>query len=161
MADTEQPDVTGRHDGSKQSHPAHIPDDQHVAAHEERDVNVRAIMLFLVALLAIGIVIHVGLWGLMHLYARQTAEADPRLSPHSIPAGAVPPGPRLLTNEPAALREMHAEEEALLGDIERAKQAVIDAGLPARADGVAPGSTRSRAASRMDTSSGRKREGGW
>jgi hypothetical protein len=156
MADTKQPDVTRRHDGSKQSHPAHIPDEQHVAAHEESDVNVRAVMLFLLALLVIGIVIHVGLWGLMHLYARQMAEADPRLSPLSIPAGAVPPGPRLLTDEPAALRELHAEEDAMLGDIEQAKQAVIEAGLPARPDGPAPETTRSRAASRMDASSGRQ-----
>jgi hypothetical protein len=157
MADTEQPDFTRRHHGSKQSHPAHIPDESHVAAHEESDVNVRAIMLFLLALMVIGIVIHIGLWGLMHLYARQAADADPRLSPLSIPAGTVPGGPRLLTDEPAYLRSLHEEEDALLHDIERAKQAVIEAGLPARADGTAPESTRSRAASRMDTSSGRQR----
>jgi hypothetical protein len=157
MADTNHPETRRPHDGSKESHPAYVPDTgEHVTAHEESDVNVRAIMLFLLALLVIGIVIHIGLWGLMHLYARQMAVADPRQSPLAIPAGTLPPGPRLLTDEPAALRALHEEEDALLADIDRAKQAVVDAGLPARADGVPPASTPSGAASRMDSSSGRK-----
>jgi hypothetical protein len=143
---------------SKESHPGALPEDEgHVTAHEESDVNVRAIALFIVGLMLVAALVHIGLWGLMGLFAKQTADADPRVAPLSTPAGVLPPEPRLLTNEPAALQQLRNEEEARLKNIEAAKQAVVDEGLPARSDGKAPESSPAEAAARRDTSSGRER----
>jgi hypothetical protein len=142
---------------STESHPGGIPEpEEHTVAHEESDVNIRAIAWFLVGLLVVAAVIHVGLWGLMELYARQSAEADPRVAPLSVPAGTPPPEPRLLTNEPAALQQLHDEEASVLRNIEAAKGAVLQQGLPARADGKAPEMSPAQAAAQMDTSSGQK-----
>jgi len=144
---------------STQSHPGQVAgelsDHDETVAHEHSDVNVRAIATFIIGLIVVGIVIHIGLWALMGLYARQAAEADPRITPLAVPSGTLPPEPRLLTNEPAALQQVRGEEDALLQDLERAKQQVVGT-LPARAGGQAPGESASRAASRMDTSSGRQ-----
>jgi hypothetical protein len=143
---------------SKQSHPAAIAEeDGHVQAHEQSDVNVRAIAIFVIGLFVVAAIIHVGLWGLMELFARQAAEADPRVAPLSAPAGTLPPEPRLLTNEPAALRELRDEEDALLKNIDAAKQAIVDEGLPARSDGREPAVSPAEAAAQRDTSSGRIR----
>jgi hypothetical protein len=148
---------------STQSHPAHAgsadrPDDfEHDAtvAHEESDVNVRAIAAFVIGLFVVGLVIHVALWFLMGLYQQEASTRDPAVTPLAAPSGTLPPEPRLLTNEPAALQQVRQEEDAQLKDIERAKQQVIGA-LPARQGGTPPGESPARAATRMDTSSGRR-----
>ncbi|HSL24108.1 MAG TPA: hypothetical protein VK886_21420 [Vicinamibacterales bacterium] len=140
---------------SAESHPAHVTEpEDHAVAHEESDVNVRAIVIFTLALFVVGAIVHLVLWGLMGMYARQAAAADPAVTPLAAPAGTPPPGPQLLRDEPAALRQLRNEEAPLLKDIERAKQAVVGT-LPARAGGQAP-PTPSRSASRMDSSSGRR-----
>jgi hypothetical protein len=148
---------------SMESHPAPLggeerPDDfEHDAtvAHEETDVNVRAIVTFVIVLFAFGAVISVGLRGLMAFYAQQAAAADPAVSPLAVPAGTQPPEPRLLTNEPAALQRAREEEEPLLKTIDAAKQSVVGK-LPARAGANAPTQLPARGAARMDTSSGRR-----
>jgi hypothetical protein len=142
---------------STQSHPAHLDDFEHDAsvAHEHSDVNVRAIAAFVISLFIVGIVVHIGLLGLMKVFERQAAYADPAVSPLAAPAGTLPPEPRLLTNEPAALQQLRQEEDAELKDIDRAKREVVGT-LPAREGGKAPEENPARAATRQDTSSGRR-----
>lgn len=141
---------------SIESHPGAVPEpEDHTVAHEESDVNIRAIVTFVIVLFVVGAVIHVGLLGLMAMYARQSTQADPAVSPLAIPAGTLPPEPRLLTDEPAALRQVRDEEEALLKNLDAGKQAVVGT-LPARAGVQPPSETPARSMSRMDTSSGRR-----
>ncbi len=152
-----RPDVPeGAQPKSMQSHPAHLHDEEgHVAAHEESDVNVRAISTFIIVLFAFGAVISVALLFLMGVYARQATAADPAVSPLAIPSGTPPPEPRLLTDEPGALRRAREEEEPALKNIDAAKQAVVGT-LPARAGTEPPSASPARAAARRDTSSGRR-----
>lgn len=148
---------------STQSHPAHVEahgtvdDYEHDAtvAHEESDVNVRAIAAFVIAMFVVGAVIYVGLWLLMGYYQKEAIASDPAVTPLAAPAGTLPPEPRLLTNEPAALQDLRAEEDAALKNIDRAKQEVVGT-LPAREGGRAAGDGPGRAATMMDTSSGRR-----
>lgn len=148
---------------STQSHPAHVEahgaadnyEHDATVAHEQSDVNVRAIAAFVIAMFAVGLVIHFGLWLLMGLYQKEAIAAEPPVTPLAAPAGTLPPEPRLLTNEPAALRQLHAEEDAALKNIDRAKQEVVGT-LPAREGGHPAGDSPGRAGTMMDTSSGRR-----
>jgi hypothetical protein len=147
---------------STRSHPAAldaggVEDFEHDAtvAHEHSDVNIRAIAAFVIGLFVLGIVIHLALWGLLGVFQKEAIASDPAVSPLAAPSGTLPPEPRLLTNEPAALQQLHNEEDAALKNIDRAKQEVIGT-LPAREGGKAPVEGPARAAARMDTSSGRR-----
>jgi hypothetical protein len=141
---------------SMQSHPGAVPEtEDHVVAHEESDVNIRAIATFIIVLFGAGAVISAALVGLMAVYADRSTQADPAVSPLAVPAGTLPPEPRLLTDEPGALRQVRSEEEAQLAHIEEAKQSVVGK-LPARAGTTAPAQSPARGMSRMDTSSGRR-----
>lgn len=142
---------------SMESHPGAVPEpEDHTTAHEESDVNVRAIAVFILGLAVLAVMVHVGLWVLLQLYARQSAEADPRVAPLSLPAGTLPPEPRLLTDEPGALQQLRNEEEVQLKNIEAAKEAVLEQGLPARDGGQPPALSPAQAAAIGDTSSGRR-----
>jgi hypothetical protein len=134
-----------------------VDDFEHDAtvAHEQSDVNIRAIAAFVIGLFAIGLVIHLALWFLMGYYQKEAVASDPAVSPLAAPAGTLPPEPRLLTNEPAALQQLHEEEDAQLKNIEQAKRDVLGS-LPAREGGKPPSESPGRAATRMDTSSGRR-----
>jgi hypothetical protein len=130
---------------STESHPGHVEgvdDFEHDAtvAHEHSDVNVRAIAAFVIGLFVVGFVIYLALWFLMGFYS---------------PSGTLPPEPRLLTNEPAALQQLRTEEDAQLKAIDQAKREAVGT-LPSREGGEAPGESPARAAGRMDTSSGRR-----
>lgn len=142
---------------STESHPAHLDDYEHdvTVAHEHSDVNIRAIAAFIIGLFIVGILVHIGLLGLMKVFERQAARTDPAVSPLVAPSGTLPPEPRLLTNEPEALQQLRDEEQAQLKDIDRAKREVIGT-LPVRDGGTAPEESPARAASRLDTSSGRR-----
>lgn len=151
-----QPRATGSHPAHADG-PGRIDDFEHDAsvAHEASDVNIRAIAAFVIGLFVVGFVIYVALWFLMGFYQKEAVAADPAVTPLAAPSGTPPPEPRLLTNEPAALQQLHQEEDAQLKDIERAKREVIGT-LPAREGGTAPAESPARAAARMDTSSGRR-----
>jgi hypothetical protein len=115
-------------------------------AHEHSDVNVRAILLFGAALIVVAVAIHGGVWLLFEVFARRTAAADPRPAPLAQPAGQLPPNPRLQTRPVNELKAMRADEETQLtmegpvdGEpgvyripIERAKQLIVERGLPTR-----------------------------
>jgi hypothetical protein len=140
--------------------------------HEESDVDIRAVAWFIAGLALVAVLVHAGLWLLLRYYADRAAAADPRPAPLARPADRVPPEPRLLTDEPAALAALRAEEEAQLRasgpvrgqpgvyriPIDRAKALVVERGLPARP--AAPGALdAATAAALRDSSSGRKPEG--
>jgi hypothetical protein len=120
-------------------------------AHEQSDVNVRAILWFSAGLIVVAVVIHVAIWGLFELFETRTAAADPRPAPLAAPAGQLPPTPRLQTRPVNDLKAMRALEDALLNaeqelpdgripidmppsriPIERAKQLLVERGLPVR-----------------------------
>ncbi len=152
-----QPKSTQGQTGHLGGHVGDVDDFEHDAtvAHEHSDVNIRAIAAFVIGMFVVGFVIYLGLWALMGFFQKEAIASDPAVSPLAAPAGALPPEPRLLTNEPAALQQLRDEEDAALKDIERAKRDVIGT-LPAREGGKSPDESPARAATRMDTSSGRR-----
>lgn len=143
----------------------HNPD----VAHEHSDINVRAIIVFLVVLTAVGLVAAGAMWGVFVFLDNQAANADPPLSPLAAPAGQLPPEPRLLTNEPATLEKQRERERKLLegGDwvdrgagigripLDEAKKLLLHKGLPARAGEPVDPRLGTRAAAMSDASSGR------
>lgn len=145
---------------STESHPGYVEsvdDFEHDAtvAHEHSDVNVRAIAAFVIVLFVLGFIIYLAVWLLMGFYQKEAVAADPAVSPLAAPSGTLPPEPRLLTNEPAALQQLRTEEDAQLKAIDQAKREVVGT-LPSREGGPAPAESPARAATRMDTSSGRR-----
>ncbi|HET9480825.1 MAG TPA: hypothetical protein VFP98_03645 [Candidatus Polarisedimenticolia bacterium] len=132
------------------------------AAHETRDVDVRRLVwLTVVLILLIVVSLAVTLLVYNGLAARESA-ARPRPSTLTVrPYGALPPEPRLQQNPLADLRDLRAEEDAMLQNygwvdrernvvrlpIEKAMEIVVDSGLPARAEpptqGGAPGNAAS------------------
>jgi hypothetical protein len=115
-------------------------------AHEHSDVNVRGILWFTGGLIATAAVIHVAVWLLFVAFEKRTAAADPAPAPLAQPSGQLPPNPRLQTRPVNDLKALRAEEEALLhgegpaGEqpgvyripIERAKQLIVERGVPVR-----------------------------
>jgi hypothetical protein len=125
----------------------HDPVAHDPVAHEHSDVNVRGILWFTAGLIAVGIVIHVAVALLFDAFERRAAAVDPAPAPLAQPAGQLPPSPRLQTRPVNDLKALRAEEEALLhgegqaGEqpgvyripIDRAKQLVVERGVPVRA----------------------------
>ncbi len=121
------------------------PDNPEVA-HEESDVNVRAIFGFGAALVALAVVVHLVLWLLVNYYTKQAA-AVPRDFPLSAEyQKQQPPEPRLQTRPQQDLRDLRAREDELLNGygwidknagvahipIEEAMKIIAQRGLPAR-----------------------------
>jgi hypothetical protein len=157
--------TSGAHHGSG----AHGEDDlqNETVAHEQSDVNVRAILGFAGIVAGVTIVCGLLMWGLFNFFEGRAVARDPRMSPLAIPATRMPatttgspifgPGqsqqqPQLLTNEPAALRALRETENAQLegfgwvdqaGGVARvpiadAKRLIAERGLPSRAEGSDP-----------------------
>jgi hypothetical protein len=101
-------------------------------AHEHSDVNVRALLIFCIGLAAVAAIVHIAMYGLFIVFERQAAANDPVVSPLTRPAGALPPEPRLLTDEPGNLRQFHASQAEALKGIEDAKKQLLQQGLPVR-----------------------------
>lgn len=131
---------------------ADISHRQHPAAashggHEEHDVDIRSIVGFGVGLAVVCLVTAVAMLWLFRYLDRQLVEREAPVSPLAMPAGQLPPEPRLLTDEPATLEEYRAEQERKLATygwvdrekgivripIERAKTLILERGLPHRA----------------------------
>ena len=118
--------------------------------HEEADINIRTVLMFAggLAVIVIAAVILMGL--VFRVLSSRAAANDPQVSPLALPSGQSPPGPNLLTNEPAALRKFEAEEASRLQGygwvdqqggvarvpIEEAKKLIVQRGLPVRAAGA-------------------------
>lgn len=138
--------MAGSHpDGHDPGHPRPDPASG-PAGHELSDVSLRPLLLFVVGLLASGLVVFLGLGGLMTLYdSRETAKAGlPSPAPPPIRAGAQAP---LLQPDPHAdLVRMRLEERSVLDGaaetdpkggraripIEDAMRLVLERGLPTR-----------------------------
>ena len=115
--------------------------------HETRDVNFRWLGI-LASWLAVLLVV-VGLlmwWMFRHLAASESASQPPPVTLTAHSRDQLPPEPRLQQDPLAELRELHAEEDAILGSygwvdqqkrivripIERAMEILVERGLPAR-----------------------------
>ena len=116
--------------------------------HEERDVNIRAILAFGAGLVAVAIVIHVLVWLLfVYFNAREAAQPPAEYPLATEQDKRLPPEPRLQTSPREDLRELRAGEDELLTTygwvdrntgvvripIDEAMKLVIQRGLPARA----------------------------
>jgi hypothetical protein len=122
------------------------PRDNPEVVHEESDVNVLAILGFGAGLLAVGIVIQLLMWLLFNFYTKQAAQV-PRAFPLSVEyQQQPPPEPRLQEHPEEDMRQLRAQEDAILQGygwvdkgsgvaripIEEAMKIVVQRGLPAR-----------------------------
>lgn len=130
------------------------PTNQHDenVAHEHGDINFRTVLLAALALATVVGVVMVVVWGVFRVLAHEAAASDPQLSPLAIPAGQLPPEPRLQINEPAGLKMLRDAEARTLDEygwidqksgiahvpIAEAKKLLLERGLPSRAGAVDP-----------------------
>jgi hypothetical protein len=115
--------------------------------HEESDVNVGAILRYGAGLLAVGLVVHLFLWGLLGLYERRHARTQTQVYPMA--AGQqdrLPPEPRLQDTPQEDMNALRAKQNGLLKEygwvnkeagiaripIEEAMRIVVERGLPSR-----------------------------
>lgn len=142
-------------------------------AHEHSDVDIRPLLMFAFGLAAVTAVVMVLMYGLLQVFKTQAAKNDPVLSPHAIPAGQLPPQPRIQDNlnEPEVLEKLRQSEHERLTTygwtdisktnarlpIAEAKKKLLHDGLPVRADApIDPNlGTRWSHAARGESSSGR------
>jgi hypothetical protein len=140
--------------------------DNPAVGHEEDDVNVRGLITFAVGLAVLTGGVAVLMWLLFMGLEHMAAGRDPELSPLAIPAGQMPPEPRLLVNEPQELERFRQREaQALAGgideqtgaprmSIDEAMRQIAAEGLPTREAPVDP-RRGTRAPSMGESSGGR------
>jgi hypothetical protein len=128
--------------------------------HEERDVNVRAILLFGLWLFIAAVIIHIALWGFFHFLENRTAKQDPRPSPVAEQRPNKFPEPQLQPNPVGDVQRMRAREAEQLQKygwvnrqqgvahipIDRAMELVVQRGLPSRPAQAPPGAAEARPA---------------
>src|SRR5687767_12934310 len=78
--------------------------------HEERDVNVRGILMFALWLFVAAVIIHVALWGFFELLENRAAAADPQPSPVAEQRPNKFPEPKLQPNPVGDVQRMRARE---------------------------------------------------
>ncbi|MDQ3071295.1 MAG: hypothetical protein M3R55_16385, partial [Acidobacteriota bacterium] len=122
------------------------------AGRELADVSPSSLVRQLVYLTIVCVVVWLSMVGMFKLFMGQLEQRDGPVSALARPAGEVPPGPRLLTDEPGALSQFRAREAATLDHygwtdqaggkvhipIDRAKELLLQHGLPAREAGATP-----------------------
>jgi hypothetical protein len=145
----------------------HNPD----TAHEHADINIRAIVTFVVVLTVIALVIQVAMWGMFKVLDKVEEKSDPGLSPYALaPAtsGADFPAPSLQTTPWTDLQALRAAEAAHLHTygwvdeqagiaripIDKAKALLVQKGLPVRHE-LVDASEGTRLAVTGDSSGGR------
>jgi len=116
------------------------------SGYETRDFNLRGVVVFAVVLVVVCLAsVMAMLWTFRYLDS-QLVQSDAQVSPVALPAGQLPPEPRLLTNEPANLATFRQQQDALVTTygwvdkpagivripVERAKELILERGLPAR-----------------------------
>jgi hypothetical protein len=138
MTPTDQPHG-GHHYTDEEMHNEEV-------AHEHGEVDIRTVLGFGVAILAVVAFSAALTYGLFWSFERQAKARDPQLAPRAI-TGGEPQGPPLLFNESANLRKFRQEEEGKLESygwmsqgqgiahvpIDVAKRLVVQHGLPVRA----------------------------
>lgn len=150
----------------------HYTDDEmhnEAVAHEHSDVNVRTLLSFAAALLAVVAIAAALMYGLFVVFEKQAERRDPQVSPFAVAPGQAPQGPRLLTNEPANLRQFRQEEADKLEGygwmnqgsgiarvpIDQAKKLVVEHGLAVRSDATADDTLGTHAPAYGEASGGR------
>ena len=117
------------------------------AGRELADVNASSMVKQAVYLVIVCVFVWFAMAGLFKLAMGRLNDRDPQVSSLARPAGEIPPGPRLLTDEPKNLQDFRAREAQSLEHygvidqatgavhlpIERAKELLLQRGLPARA----------------------------
>lgn len=136
-----------------------MADTKHAAAPtsapvEGDGVSYSGIVWFVVILTVVTVICQVLMWGMFAVLRDRESSQDLARSPLAVPQGQNPPGPNLLAmlpnahGEPAALTDFRAKEEAILTTygwadrntgavhipIDRAKELLLERGLPTRAD---------------------------
>ena len=130
-------------------HP-HGPIDNPDVVHEESDINVRAIIGFVIVLTGITLAVDVAMWGLFKALDYYEVKNDAPVSPLALPpapvTGGPQPAPGLQTTPWADLKQFRAEQNAYLHGygwvdehagmahvpIEKAKELLLKQGLPVR-----------------------------
>jgi hypothetical protein len=133
---------------SHQPHGAHgdlVNDNVH---HEESDINVRAIITFVVVLTGVALAIHISMYGMFLLLNKIEDKTQPVVSP--LTAGPARPAdfpePRLQTTPWTDLHKLRAEEQSYLHGygwvdetagvaripIDKAKALLLQKGIPVR-----------------------------
>lgn len=122
---------------------------------ESDGVNYRGIGWFIVILTITTLACQALVWGLfefMEYRGNRADQAEYARAPLAAPAGQRPPGPNLLTDEPANLRTFREAEDHKLGSygwanqatmtarvpVDRAKEIVLARGLPTRSAPASP-----------------------
>ena len=126
--------------------------DNEDVAHEHRDVNIGGILAFGGGMVAVTAAAFISMSVLFGVLDRQAAANDPQVSPLAVPAGQLPPLPRLQLDEPGGLAKFRAGEAKTLENygwvdqqggvaripIEEAKKKLLEHGLPTRASPTEP-----------------------
>jgi hypothetical protein len=136
-------------DGAAHAHGSlHNPD----VAHESSDINVRGVIWFIVTLVVVTATVQVAMWVMFRVLNRMEVRNDADVTPLAVPAGQLPPEPRLQTTPWQDLKVFRADEDKTLATygwvdrksgvarmpIDKAKDLLLQRGLPARADGTDP-----------------------
>jgi hypothetical protein len=127
------------------SHPRgdlHNPD----VAHEESDINLRALVWFVVMLVVVVLAVDVVSYGMFRLMNHYETVNEPFVSPLAAPAGQKPPEPRLQETPWTDLNVLRAQEHQYLTSygwvdeklgvaripISKAKEMLLQRGIPVR-----------------------------
>ena len=183
-------DSTSPYDPTPPTAPAgHVPGDHHAhdahharqghdehdslynedVAHEETDVNVGQLIAYTIGLAVVCLVSAAIVLVLFNVFEAQAAKDDPVLSPHALRDGQLPPEPRLLLDEPGALKLHRTTEAEALGrygwvdqatgvahvPIDEAKTLLLHKGLPVRAGAPTDAWMGTHSPTRGESSSGR------
>lgn len=137
-------------------------------SHEHSDINVRAILWFVVVLTIIVLATDVAMWGLFRVLDHYEVKNDPAVSPLAIPAGRPMPPPGLQITPWVDLKQFRAEADLYLHSygwvdekagvaripIEKAKALLLQRGLPVRPE-LADASEGTHVAATGESSGGR------
>jgi hypothetical protein len=161
----------------------HAPEEMHNddTAHEHSDINIGALTWSMVVMFG-TVIVTAGLMYALFIFLEGDAKArDPKLSPLTMPATVMPksttsspffggaPEPKLMTGEPAYLKEVRTELQDELHTagwidekagvaripIDQAKALVLKDGLPVRPDPVSDSRLGGRTPALGESSSGR------
>lgn len=116
-------------------------------AHESSDISIRGVVWFVIILALTAGLIEVAMYGLFVVLDKVEVRNDPYVSPLDYPTGQLPPNPRLETTPWEDLKEFVGGEQRYLTTygwvdagtgqvhipIERAKELLLQRGIPARA----------------------------
>jgi len=132
------------------SHHPTGPTDNPQVVHEESDINVRAIIWFVIVLTGISVAVDVAMWGLFKGLDYYETKNEPIVSPLAAPAapatGGVQPGPGLQLTPWTDLKAFKAAQAAHLHGygwvdehggvarvpIDKAKELLLKQGIPVR-----------------------------